>query len=102
MDTFISKIPNTQPEIIVQMEVTVLAACNFRPPQFSVVPCLYGFILDIIPIIGKISNYQEITQKALDRLQISFMIEDIILLESPSHIALACILDSDSDDVFEP
>ena len=35
-----------------------------------------------------------ILQKALDYLQTSFLIDEIILIETPSHIALACVLSS--------
>lgn len=99
MDKFTSKIPNTNPELIVQMEVVVLESNNFRPPQFSPVTCVYGFLLDSLPINGKIAEYQELLQNSLDRLQIAFMIDDVILTESPSHIALACVMDS--DEAFE-
>lgn len=99
MDNFIFHIPNAQPDLIVQMETVVLAANNFRPPQFSPIPCLYGFLLDSLPIIDNIAEYQKYTQKSLDRLQISFMIDDIVLTECPSQIALACVLGS--DQVFE-
>lgn len=99
MDIFVSKISNTNPESIIQMEVIVLESNDFRPPQFSLVTCVYGFLLDSLPIIEKISEYQDILQSALDRLQIAFMIEEIVLLESPSYIALACVLDSNK--VFE-
>lgn len=94
MDIFISKIPNTNPELIIQMEVIVLESNDFRPPQFSLVTCVYGFLLDSLPIIEKISEYQDILQTALDRLQVAFMIDEIVLIESPSHVALACVLDS--------
>ena len=95
MDDFVSKIPNTNPELIVQMEVVVLESNDFRPPQFSPVTCLYGFLLDSMPIIAKISDYHDISQVALDRLQVAFMIDEIILVESPSHVALACVINSD-------
>lgn len=98
MDQFVSKIPNSQTELIVQLEVVILEASDFRPPIFSPVTCLYGFILDVLPILNSISDsdfdYQEFSQKALERLQISFLIDEIILIESPSHIALACVLSS--------
>ena len=95
MDNFVSKIPNTQPDLIIQLEVVVLAANNFQVPQFSPIPCLYGFVFDSLSILGKIIKYQEFSQKALDRLQIALLIDDIMLIESPSHIALACALDFD-------
>ena len=97
MDKFISKIPNANPELIIQMEIVVLYASDFRPPQFSPISCVYGFLLDSLPIIEKIPEYQDISQAALDRLQVAFMVDDIILIESPSHIALACVLNSDKD-----
>ena len=99
MDNFISKIANAQADLIIQMEVVVLAASDFRPPQFSPIPCLYGFVLDILPLLDNISisEYPNVSQKALDRLQISFMIDEIVLTESPSHVALACVLESDQD-----
>lgn len=97
MDYFTSKIPNTQPDLIIQMEVVVLAANDFRPPQFSPIPSLYGFILDVLPVVNKTSELQELSQNALDKLQVCFMIDEIMLIESPSHIALACVLDSDKD-----
>lgn len=76
------------------MEVIVLESNDFRLPQFSLVTCVYGFLLDSLPIIGKISEYQDILQTSLDRLQVAFMLEDIVLIESPSHVALACVLNS--------
>ena len=95
MDNFTSRIPNTHPELIIQLEIVVLAANDFRVPQFSPIPCLYGFILDSLTILDRISEYQEFSQKALDRLQIAFMIDELLLTKSPSHIALACVLDFD-------
>lgn len=95
MDSFVSKIPNTQPELIIQLEVIVLAASDFQFPQFSPITCLYGFVFDSLSILDKISDYQEFSQKALDRLQIALLVDDIMLIESPSHIALACVLDFD-------
>ena len=99
MDNFISKIPNTNSELIIRMEVIVLESNDFRPPQFSPLICIYGFLLDSLPVIEKISEYQDVLQPALDRLQVSIIIEDIVLIESPSHVALACVLDS--DEAFE-
>lgn len=92
MDQFISKIPNSQTDLIVKFEIVVLEASDFRPPIFSPITCLYGFILDALPILNNISEYQEFSQKALERLQVSFLIDAIILTETPSHIALACVL----------
>ena len=93
MDNFISKIANAQADLIIQMEVVVLAASDFRPPQFSPIPCLYGFVLDILPLLDNISisEYPNVSQNALDRLQISFMIDEIVLTASPS------LLESDPD-----
>lgn len=95
MDNFISKIPNTQSDLIIQLEVVVLAANDFRIPHFSPIPCLYGFIFDSLSILDKLSEYQEFSQIALDRLQIACMIDEIMLIETPSHVALACVLNSD-------
>lgn len=95
MDSFVSKIPNTQPELIIQLEVIVLAASDFRFPHFSPIPCLYGFVFDSLSILDKMVDYQEFSQKALDRFQIALLIDGIMLIESPSHIALACVLDFD-------
>lgn len=97
MDNFISKIPNTNPDLIVQMEIITLYANDFRPPQFSPIPCVYGFLLDALPIIEKIAEYQDILQAALDRLQVAFMMDEIMLVESPAHIAIACVINSDKD-----
>jgi hypothetical protein len=95
MDNFVSKITNTQSDLIIQLEVVILAANNFKLPQFSPIPCLYGFVFDSLSILNRISEYQEFSQKALDRLQIAVMFDDVMLIESPSHIALACVLDFD-------
>lgn len=96
MDNFGSKIPNAQPELIVQLEVFVLAASNFNPPQFSPIPCLYGFVFESACVLNRMSDYQELAQQSLDRLQIALLIDEIVLIETPAHIALACVLEFDS------
>lgn len=99
MDCFTSKIPNTQPELIVQLEIVVLAANDFKPPQFSPIPCLYGYIFESMCVLNRMSEYQEQVQKAFDRLQVAFLIDELVLIETPAHIALACVLEF--DDTFE-
>lgn len=96
MDNFVSKIPNTQPDTIIELEVVVLAANDFRTPQYSPITCMYGFIFDSLVVLNTPSEFRETSQKALDSLLISFLIDEIILIESPSHIALACLLESNN------
>lgn len=93
MDAFISKIPNSQPELVIQLEIVVLAANEFKPPQFSPIPCLYGFIFESMCSLKEIPEIQEQVQKYLDRLQVAFLIDELVLIETPAHIALACVLE---------
>jgi hypothetical protein len=93
MDSFVEKIPNTNSSLIVRLEIVVIEASGFFPPEYSPVPCLYGFLLYLFP---SDDEYQTICDIAFDRLQIALMIDDIVLIESPSRVALACILDFNS------
>lgn len=97
MDEFVRCIPNTQAEAIVDLELVVLEAVDFRPPTFSPVPCLFGFLMDYLPVVGGSSrglgDIHERSQRALDHLQVALMIEDVVLLHPPAVIALACVLE---------
>ena len=95
MDEFIKNIPNTQAELIVDLELAVLECIDFRPPTFSPLPCLFGFLMDYLPVVeGQVNDIHERAQQALEHLQIGLMIEEIALINSPSAIALACVLEN--------
>lgn len=94
IDDFIKSIPNSQAEVIVDLELVVLECVDFRPPSFSSLPCLFGFLMDYLPLVeGQVSDIHDRAQQALDYLQTTLMIEEVMLIDSPSAIALACVLE---------
>lgn len=96
MDEFSKNIPNVQAELIVESELVVLQCIDFRPPSFSPVPCLFGFLMDYLQTVeGRVADddIHERAQRALDHLQVALMIEEVVLLHPPSVISLACVLE---------
>jgi hypothetical protein len=95
MDDFVKNIPNTQAEAVVDLEMVVLECVDFRPPTFSPLPCLYGFLMDYLTVVeGQIDDIHERAQRSQDNLQIALMIEEVVLLSPPSVVALGCVLEN--------
>lgn len=95
MDDFVKNIPNTQAEAIVDLELVVLECVDFRPPTFSPLPCLFGFLMDYLTVVeGQINDIHERAQRSQDNLQIALMVEEVILISPPSLVALACVLEN--------
>lgn len=96
MDSFSSKIPNIQPELIVNYEVLILSTLEFKLPMHSPFVCLYGFVIDWSSKSGSDFDYNLHLQRGIDRLQVALMIDRIMLLESPAEIALSCLYEPQS------
>lgn len=92
MNDFVSNLPNTKPELIVEMELVILEAIDFRLPSFSAVVCFYGFIFDYLPKSEGLEASDDFIQEGLDRLQTALMLDSVMLVSTSSHIGLACAL----------
>lgn len=96
MDEFIKNIPNTRPELIVDLELVVLECVQFTPPSKSPVPCLYGVMMDFLALTG-CSDENEIAdqmQQATDKLKTALLIDQIVLHHPPSMLAFSCLPES--------
>ena len=98
MDSFSSKIPNIRSELIVKYEVLIFSALDFKPPLHSPVVCLYGLVIDWSSKNQRDFDYNLHLQRGIDRLLIAFMVDRILLFETPAEIALACLYEPQSHE----
>jgi len=97
LSEFTGKIKNSNPDMIIEIEFSLLSALNFNIHFFHPHSCLAGFYLDIQAAgLRPDQNLMNKAGKVLDVL----VTTDAILIEPPSQLALAALF-SESPDLIE-
>lgn len=97
MSDFATKIPNCQPDLILEIELALLEALDFNIHFFHPHSCLAGFFLDIHASSSYPKEEIEVWHKNSGSVLDILVKTDALLIESPSHLALAAICKSQPD-----
>lgn len=96
MRDFCESVPGTQADAVAAAEQVVLRAISYRFPPFSVLPCLLGFLMDFARAVelNDEDAVDALKQHALDCLQRALLLDQLVLAQPPSRVALACVLEA--------
>jgi hypothetical protein len=101
MSDFATKIPNCQPNLILEIELALLEALDFNIHFFHPHSSLAGLFLDIQA--SNLGDKEEIEawHRGAGSVLDVLVKTDALLVESPSHLAMAAVYKADPDKFTE-
>lgn len=101
MSDFATKIPNCQPNLILEIELALLEALDFNIHFFHPHSCMAGLFLDIQATSQRNKDEIEAWHRGAGSVLDVLVKTDALLVEYPSHLAMAAVYKTNPDKFIE-